>query len=373
MPLTGDGRSGQRPENSPKRFASWLGGTSATPVEGAASPDTTPKSKRGASPLDTTPKSATQSRFGFLASSMSAFTTRLTNQPPTPRQVDDELCNMDIEAALFPSSSPSDHDSFSPAAYMNLQMNAAGLLHKMQDAYRERTVAMQEVQAEREAQREETEETELRIRHCKNQLEQMAAKAVEQEHAMQQLMAELQAEKRARHEEQRMSRDSRIMGEGSTITEDLGVDEEERKRWRTSDGTVMSELSIDTDRESAESESIFSRSRSPTAMTSATDSEGLDSSPAGPQQPRAPMLQVPRSKSTQRMTAFQKLVKNISGEAGDNMGSDGCRNCRGQDSSVAWDTVSLLRDENRGLKQRVAQLEITVDGALDVVNGIGLL
>ncbi|KAI2639899.1 hypothetical protein GGS26DRAFT_587350 [Hypomontagnella submonticulosa] len=374
MPFTGDGRGGRRLENSPGRFGGWLGAASTSSGDGAASPNTTPKSKRSIT-MDTTPKSATPSRFGFLASSMSAFTTRLTNQTPTsPREVDDELCNLDIEAALFPSS-PTDRDTFSPAAYKNLHVNAAGLLHKMQDAYRQRTITLQELQAERAAQKEEAEETDLRIQHFRNQLESMAAKAAQQEQAMQRLMAELQAEKRARRREE--EREKMLLAEGPLlITEDLCVDEEEehRKRWRKSNATVRSDLSsIDTTDgdSSAESESIFSRSRSPTAMTSATESENLEflsTTTTVRTPPGGASGATPKLKPAPQLTAFQKLVKGISGEGA----VDGCSNCRGQDSSVAWDTVSLLRDENKSLKHRVAQLEVVVEGALDVVNGIGL-
>ncbi|KAI8634855.1 hypothetical protein F5Y19DRAFT_469905 [Xylariaceae sp. FL1651] len=362
MTLTGDGRRG----NSPGRFAGWLGGTSTPPAEG----DTTLKLHQARTQMDTTPRSVAQSRLGFLASSVSAFTSRMTSPTQTAAEVDDEICKLDIEAALFPASSPLDRDTFSPAAYKNLEANAVGLLHKMQDAYRQRTVTLQEIQAEREAQREELEETELRTRNFKNQLEKMATKAAEQEKAMQQLVAELQAEKRARHEE-RISREKIFRGdEGSMMgNEDLCVDEDERKRWRKSNGTVKSDMSIDTDGESAESESVFSRSRSPTAMTCATENESLDVPPSLHARPN---LLKPRS--AQQLTAFQRLVKGISAvkEEGDGSGSgtDGCRNCRGQDSSVAWDTVSLLRDENIALKQRVAHLEVVVEGALDVVNGI---
>ncbi|KAH9900369.1 hypothetical protein F4778DRAFT_738668 [Xylariomycetidae sp. FL2044] len=391
MPFTGDSRGGRRQENSPGRFAGWLNGTSTSSVDDNASPDTTPRSKRG-TPLETTPKSATQSRFGFLASSVSAFTTRLTtaNQTTITPQVDDELCNIDVDTVLCPAS-PSDYEnSFSPASYKNLHMNASGLLHKMQDAYRQRTQVLQEIQAEREAQREETEEAELRVRHFKNQLEKMAAKAAQQEGAMQQLMAELQAERRARYEE-RVARD-KILAEGSSLNEDLCVDEEERKRWRTSGGTDLSSANTtDTD---GESESIFSRSRSPTAPTSATPSTietesvsagSLDVAYPHPHHhhsnSKVPTLHVPRPPSlssssrsgSSSLTTFQKLVKGISGDTvreGQDEAGGGCRNCKGQDASVAWDTVSLLRDENKGLKQRVAQLEVVVEGALDVVNGI---
>ncbi|RWA12882.1 hypothetical protein EKO27_g2201 [Xylaria grammica] len=361
MAFTGDGRGG----NSPGR--GWRSGASTPSVEY----ETILSHHRPRTPVDTTPKSTAHARLGFLASSVSAFTSRMMTSPTqAPARTDDELCDIDIEAALFPAQSL-DGDTFSPAAYKNLQTNATGLLHRMQDAYRQRMIALREMQAEREAQREEMEEMELRTRHFKNQLEKMAAKAAEQESAMQQLVAELQAEKRARHEEH-VSREKmfRAAEEGSIVgNEDLCVDDYERKRWRASNSTVKSELSIDTDGDSAESESIFSRSRSPTAMTAMTETESLDVPPS-----LHPRGAVPKPKSAQQLTAFQRLVKGISAikEESENAESriDGCRNCRGQDSSVAWNTVSLLRDENIALKQRVAHLDVVVEGALDVVNGI---
>ncbi|KAI1393911.1 uncharacterized protein F4822DRAFT_29639 [Hypoxylon trugodes] len=419
MPFTGDGRSttARRPENSPGRFGGWLSAPNNSTDGRAPSPDTTPKSKRGVATAESTPKSATPSRFGFLASSMSALTTRLTTGqqapatpsssmsiPIDPLDADDELCTLDIEAALYPGSHSGlgvsmggveRDDTFSPAAYKNLQVNAAGLLRKMQDAYRRRTVALKEAQAEKEVQREEAEEAELRARNFKNQLESMAVKAAEQERAMRRLVEELRMEReeRGRREQEyqrhgRYDSNGKMNIEGPLITEDLCVDEaeqeeKERKRWRKSDGTVRSDLSIDTtasnttDGESAgESESIFSRSRSPTAMTSATESENLELLTVRTPPPPTPSSLSKSSKTptpisttiiattnAPQLSAFQKLVKGISGE-------DGCTNCRGQDSSVAWDTVSLLRDENRSLKHRVAQLEVVVEGALDVVNGI---
>ncbi|KAI1448450.1 hypothetical protein F5Y02DRAFT_308392 [Annulohypoxylon stygium] len=399
MPLTGDGRrssSRRRQDNSPGRFGGWLNtpnaGDNASIVSGV-SPDTTP-----------TPKSATPSRLGFFASLTKQLTT--TPSPATPditvtaststidpnaRATADELLNLDVETALYPS--PTDRDTFSPAAYKNLQLNAAGLLHKMQDAYRARTIAYKEIVAEREVQREEAEETELRVRSLRTQLESMAEKAQEQELAMRRLVAELRFERSAREEERDFEKKERVRlerevermreerdggGEGPLITEDLCVDEAQgRKRWRKSDGTVRSDLSIDTDAESAESESIFSRSRSPTAMTSATESEVNAELLSVRTPPVGMVVQGQKKVTTPQLTAFQRLVKGISGDGtGVNGGVGGvveeCSNCRGQDSSVAWDTVSLLRDENRGLKHRVAELEVVVDGALDVVNGIGL-
>jgi hypothetical protein len=354
----------RRQDSSPGRFAGWLTGNSTPATEEPESP--TPKSKRGLS-TESTPKSTTsatpQSRFGFFTSSVSALTTRLTNQPSATTPQGDELFDLNIETALYPSAPPGDRDTFSPAAYKNLQANATGVLLKMQNAYRERTIAFQQIQVERSVEREEAEEASVRVASLKMQLEHMAIKAAEQEQSMRQLMGELKAERRARE---------KLMSEGSVVSEDLGVDEEQRKKWRVSGSTVKSDVSFDTDEESAESESIFSRSRSPTSMTSAT--EGSFDYLHTPRGKVVAVESPPKFKSDKEMTTFQKLIKNISGEVtkGEDGAPDSCRNCHGQDASVAWDTVSLLRDENKGLKHRVADLEVAVEGALDMVNGIGL-
>ncbi|KAI0194967.1 hypothetical protein F4808DRAFT_440978 [Astrocystis sublimbata] len=376
MALTGDRRGG-----SPNRSAVHDTTSSASSHQQARSPAT----------ADTTPKSA----FGFLAS----FTSRMTNPThpsPSGARTDDDLCDLDIEAALFPPSAApplssatdlrgngSNGEAFSPAAYKNLQANATGLLHRMQDAYVARTVALRELQAEREAAREEMDEMQLRARHFRTQLETMAAKAAEQENMMQQLVSELKAERQARIQEER-HREKML---------DLCVDGDERKRWRASNSTVKSDMSIDTDVDSVASESIFSRCRSPTALTIATENESCLDVPDALHTPHTPTTPIcmsmgggsprpslhlqqrgastlsPPKKSAPQLTAFQRLVKGISAS---NETTDGCVNCKGQDASVAWDTVSLLRDENIALKQRVAHLDVAVEGALDVVYGIGL-
>ncbi|RYO80241.1 hypothetical protein DL763_008996 [Monosporascus cannonballus] len=394
MPLTGDGRSGRlQSQNTPGRLAGWFNSTTAPPVDEKAFTDTTP-----------TPKSAPPSRFSFFTS-MSAFTGRKPSA--SPEELDEELCNLDIEAALYPAnaSSPADRDGFSPAAYKNLQTNATGLLLRMQAAYRERAATVRELLAEREAHREEMEETNLRLQLFKTQLEDMAQKAAEHEEEMQRLVMELDAEKRARHEQQQQQQQQQrrsLLPSPAVPSEDLGVDdaeeEERRRRWRNSRGTVRSDLSLETDAESnSESVSVFSRSRSPTTTTSATieAAEGGNAAAdllppppiavaAAPYQQEKPLPAPPASGTAaaaaanatlappKQLSAFQKLVKGISG--GDQAESpDGsCRNCRGRGSSAAWDTVSHLRDENKGLKQRVAQLEVAVEGALDAVKGIGL-
>ena len=411
MPYTGEGRS--RPSTatgSPSRgvLAGWLSGTAAgsaldslsRPDTRQTTPDATPTRLRKSQPaaLDnpsTTPRpsvSTTASRF------MSALSTRLT-QPSSPVALaadrDDELYNLDVESALFPaptgSPSSAPRDAFSPAAFKNLHANAAGALGKLHAAYRAKAVAVRDLEADRSARRDELEEAVTRAAHLRAQLEGMAARAAEQEAAMGQLMGELMAEKRAREEERRRL-EVGVRQQRAASQEDMGVDDHRSVGgWRRkSSGTSGSyDETTDEDEEeegssSVDEESVFSgRSRSPTtlggstvdggssvdvplatATATTTLKSGTGTVRAATRSNRDSGAQMPLS------SAFQKIFKGVVGDAEDTAG--GCRNCEGRDASVAWDTVSVLRDENKHLKQRVGQLEVAVEGALDMVNGLGL-
>lgn len=364
MPLTGDGRRGRKQDASPGNRAGQYSGSATPPFEDEISGmDTTPKSKNAASTPQTGP--------GFFTSLKARWAGTASSEINY-----EELANMDIQAALQPPEAMSGRDTFSPAAYKNLQMNAIGLCTKMQTAFRQRTLALEELQAERSADQEEAEETKLRVENLRMQLEHMAQKADEQQQALQRLMAELNHEKKARQEERIVQEG--MLAEPSMVNEDLGTYEAERKQWRKSGGTVRSEVSgFDTESiRSVESDSVFSRSRSPTIMTSATESHyDLASGASSMYQGKGPSVTTlpSRQKPAREMSTLQKLMKNISGDSvkDEDKGTDDCRNCRGQDSSMAWDTVSLLRDENKGLKQRIGELEVAVEGALDLVNGVG--
>jgi hypothetical protein len=282
---------------------------------------------------------------------------------------------MNIEEALFPAGSPVDGDAFSPAAFKNLQANAIGILLKMQTAYRQRVIALQELETETSATKEELEEAETRAENLKMQLDGMARQAAEQKREMQQLVAELAMERKARADvEERIARGKagiaiNVVSEGSMVSEDLGVEEEQQQRrtWRKSGGTVKSDVSYDTDDESAENESVFSRSRSPTIPPGALGGS-ITEGPTWNARTQAAQ----QKRSSQQTSTLQRLFKGVPEET-EESGVSGCRNCRGQDAGVAWGTVSLLRDENRNLKRRIEQLESAVEHALDAVNGVGLL
>ncbi|KAK3495142.1 uncharacterized protein B0T23DRAFT_127368 [Neurospora hispaniola] len=333
-----------------------------------------------------TPKGNVTSRL------ISAISSKFTPGPAAssgPAVDDDEILNLDIEAALFPPNGAAPNsDTFSPAAYKDLQANAIGLLTKMQAAFRERVITIRDLEAEKSAQRDEIEAAETRAQHLKMQLEGMARKASEHEQAIQKLMDELAFERsKFRPVPQRTST---IMSECSVVSEDLGVDADynARRKWRESASTIKTDYSYSTDTDSvAESESVFSaRCRSPIVPGGGFDGTmSIVNSPApsvttlqrnvsvtnkrrsmGPPPP-VPTTPKPKIMGTQ-MSAFQKIIRGIAPGSDEN----GCVNCRGQDASMAWDTVGLLRDENRHLKERVGELEMAVEGCLDLVNGIGL-
>ncbi|ERT02036.1 hypothetical protein HMPREF1624_00332 [Sporothrix schenckii ATCC 58251] len=390
----------------------------------------TPRSTITAAASTTSP-----SRFSQLATSMTATLSRLTQQqsPANPRALatgasfeQDEFYTMDLDAALFPSGHPSDRDAFSPSAFKNLETNALGALRRMQAAYRQRAVAHHDLAAEKSVRDEELEEAETRAQHLKMQLEGMARRAADQQKEMQALMDELAAEKKARAQERAMllsgppttpTATATASMASTVLSEDLGVDEAQRDQkqrnasWRrrslksngsSYDGNCSEEegeisSALDEDERSNSSSSVFSRSRSPTFTPSINLSldhaAGVDNQPQVAH-PRVAALgsgsggsmrvpsgnrSVSSASTVMVVSQFQKLMKNMTAAikdeepSADRLGSSSnCRNCRGEDVSFAWNTVSVLRDENKHLKQRVGQLEVAVEGALDMVNGVGL-
>ncbi|KAK0673967.1 hypothetical protein QBC41DRAFT_105182 [Cercophora samala] len=418
MPYTGEGRIRQRAESPRSGLAGWLSGTAAgsalgmtpngsdsidarandmsnntstTPTKGGnvaaaptqfseAAPNITPtRPPHRSSTVDLpppTPKTTTTPAGSTMTSRfMSAFTSRFTT-PTTPTtttstmEAHDELLSLNIEAALFPPSTTStqgtDHNSFSPAAFKNFQTNAIGLLTKYQTAYKTQSITIHNLRQEQSAQKDELEEAETRAKHLKFQLENMAKELAEQERKVRALSEELQFER------------ERSKAPSVVLSEDLGVDKIRRHKRRSGESwSGEGEGGEDDEVESAESESVFSsRCRSPVPETPVQG--GFPNGNGGGSRLGTPMTAItttittttPRQqhqpKPAAPMNAFQKIFRGVTGE------EQGCRNCKGQDASVAWDTVGLLRDENRHLKTRVGELEGVVEGALDLVNGIGM-
>jgi hypothetical protein len=335
----------------------------------------------------------TASRFTFFSSPKTPSKTQ-TIQLPTSLN-DDEFLTLDISAALFPSGSTA-QDPFSPAAFKNLLMNAEGLLLRLQTAYKLRTISLHDLSAEKEAMSEELEEAEMRAKALKSQLEDMAGHVTQADSTIAELATEL-ARERQKREDEREAREKSIAmirtngiknkhhSSGassldltiSTKDEDLGFPSVSRSKWRIR-ASAGSELTTEGESDTEE-DSVFSRSRSPTVTSSSVSiAPTIDSTPEILQASFGRIVPNPshgtqRPKTLQQRSTFQKILTGMSsppaevvkdrfGEIG--MGEEGCSNCRGKDASVAWDTVGLLRAENKGLKERVGCLEDAVDGAL---------
>jgi hypothetical protein len=326
------------------RFPTWFSRPNAPAPLSTAIPERR-RSTSSASKAPT-PTSARFNFFGALAPSPSTAS-------PTEEQ-NEALMNLDIEKGLFPNGVPVEGTAFSPSAFKNLQMNATGLLSKFQAAYEQRTAEFRELEAERDLQESDKSEAELKIEQLEKQLEEQSTIIAERDAMIEYLLNQLAHEKD-------------LASAASIVSEDLGVDEDRLRRWRKSTSTS-------SDDESVDEVSVFSRSRSPTFSTTISEISPITAPTASATPTKPVILEPPRAarNSVPQMSPFQKLIRGISSEKPKPAPTSSCLNCQGQNASMAWDTVNLLKDENKGLKVRVEELETAVEGALDVVNGIGL-
>ncbi|KAL2680924.1 hypothetical protein Neosp_008527 [[Neocosmospora] mangrovei] len=352
-------------EEAPRnRFPSWFSRasvsapTASAPSSTPAVPEARPRSGSSASKIAA---AAALSTFNNIFGAISTPST------PTSPTYGDELMNLDIEKGLFPNGAPVEGSTFSPSSFKNLQMNATGLLSKFQAAYRQRTTEVQELKAERETEVSTMNDADEKIRQLEKKLDEQARQAAERDAFIEHLLNQLADQKDRADMEAEANREKELVPSGaSTISEDLCIDEDRQRRWRKSTSTSSDDGSVDE-------ASVFSRSRSPTISTSIMSA---DISPVTTPtiQYKPVIIEPPRvnRNSNAQMNPIQKLFKGMTSEAPRNTAPDTCRNCQGQEASIAWDTVNLLKDENKGLKQRVEELETAVEGALDVVNGLVL-
>lgn len=102
---------------------------------------------------------------------------------PTPQLHDerDDLMHMDIPAALFLATST---HSYSACPFKNPRELAENLLFRYQTAYRERTIALREMEAEKAALVEEKQGAATRAFQLKTQLNTLSASLAEQDEVM---------------------------------------------------------------------------------------------------------------------------------------------------------------------------------------------
>ncbi|CAG8056201.1 unnamed protein product [Penicillium olsonii] len=300
---------------------------------------------------------------------------RQPSKPSFPEPAEDEFLNLDIAAALSLPESDSDDEALDA-----LRDHADKVLRRMQDAYKQRTFAMHQALADKNEKQEELEETRSRVDHLKMQLDGMAAKVLDQEKAMQAMAEELEQERRLRKDEESRSRSRTLRT--VPVDEDtpaLELQTPRRGSKRASHSTFTSDSGFESGDESI-ADSVFSHREgieSPTS-TLAAPSPNLSqialSTPTGPTPTPAiqkSLVAVTNGPAPARSSAYDRVLKGLaSTRLGSSFGTNNasnCSNCYGVPASEAWSVMGVLKEENRGLKTRLGELEVVIDDCLGMV------
>ena len=284
-----------------------------------------------------------------IASRLSFFSRKASfvNSQPLPDKLSDELLEIDVIAALFPNEPA---NPFSPASFKNLQQQAEGLLSRLQTAYKERTIALRDMTAEKETIAEESEGAVMRARHLKMQLDDMTTKFAEQDQALMNLVDELAQEKQGRREDEEARK--------KTIRVVRDVTSPSSGRHGLSRSNTVSDSGFESEDDSS-ADSVFSRRNGAHSPILSVSSASTANSPDAF---RTHEFHVPAS------AAQLALLRLPSGQpAAKGIPVHSCANCEGVRASEAWSIVSILKEENEELKHRVGELEGALDGCLDVV------
>jgi hypothetical protein len=315
--------------------------------------DTTPKRPAPTPTKSQTPSSTANSRFAWLLSTPKNSGTPPSAPSPTKyHNPDDELLNLNISQSLFPHGPV---DPLEPSAFNDLLSAAETLLTRYQNSYRQLSSALRDSRAEQDAQEDELDEAETRVRHLKMQLETMAARASEQDAQMQRLNEELMFERRARQEEEAARKRSLALVRAASHDDQKLASR--RNRISNSDVSVDSGFESECDTDAA---SIFSRTNclSPTGTTVSSAvslAEDIDITPKHLQQRPQPVV---RRSTYDRMRDGSIDVPQVGL----------CRNCEGGSQASVWGRLAKEREESNALRARVEALEAAVDGALHVVD-----
>lgn len=298
-------------------------------------------------------------------------------KPLPPAPADDEFLNLDIDAALsLPNSDIANEDALD-----NLREQASSVLQEMQEAYKERTFAMHQALASKNQKQEELEETRARADHLRMQLDGMAAKVLDQEKAMKAMAEELEQERHMRQQEENRhrSRTMRAIPPDEEIPA-LVLQTPHRGGKRTSHGTLTSDSGFESGDESV-ADSVFSHKEgieSPTSTLTAPSpnlSQVVLSNPTATPTPtpaiQKNLVKVTSTPTPARSSAYDRVIKGI---ASTRLGSsfvgsnpNQCGNCHGVRASEAWSVMGILKDENRGLKTRLGELELVIDDCIGLV------
>ena len=295
---------------------------------------------------------AMASRFSFFSSKLSLAKLNSTALDPN-----DELLSMDTSTVL---NSPTTSDPISSTTLKYLQQQAEALLSRLQCAYKERTQALRELEAEKETLIEEMQGADTRAQHLKMQLDNMAAKLAEQDEAMMSLVDELAQEKIARQEEEARKPTVRLVDRDQLAYPGSNF-------GRMSLNTI-SDLGFESEDDSS-GESIFSQRNGMHSPTMSMSSVSTNNSPELYQAADFPMT---TSQSTRpRMTQASMALKGARPASHPDPVLNPCSACTNVRSSETSGMIGALGQENNSLKHRVEELERALDGCLDVVGRLG--
>ncbi len=248
---------------------------------------------------------------------------------------------------------------------------------------------MHDIAAESGAQREELEEAEVRSRHLKIQLDDMAATVAERDSAIRKLETELSSERQLRRDREEEARKQNLILASRPSGPSLGEGAQTslstmRQAKRDSDLSLASDSGFESEDDSS-AERVFSSNHGPTSpsvtMSSASSTTSPDPFHRIALPPAAATATAPRNRpdlGSHRTSTFQKLLKGFSTacperrhDSADSNARSTCSNCQGGSAAEAWNVVSVLQGENKGLKDRIEYLEQAVEGCLDVVGALG--
>ncbi|KAJ5754691.1 hypothetical protein N7533_004234 [Penicillium manginii] len=358
-------------------LSDWFQGRSDPVNLGIATrPDGRNDSDEMDKPRLTTPRSShNRSNSGFT---FFGLRKQAEEKPLPPAPADDEFLNLDIDAALsLPNSDVDDEDALN-----NLREQAGTVLREMQEAYKERTFAMHQALASKNQKQEELEETRARANNLRMQLDGMAAKVLDQEKAMKAMAEELEQERHIRQQEESRSR-TRTMRAIPPDEEipSLVLQTPHRGGKRASHGTLTSDSGFESGDESV-ADSVFSHKEGIESPTSTLTAPSPNLSQVVLPNPTVTPTPTPAiqknlvkvtSTPTPRASAYDRVIKGIastrlgSSFVGNNGNPNQCGNCHGVPASEAWSVMGILKDENRGLKTRLGELELVIDDCIGLV------
>lgn len=281
-----------------------------------------------------------KSRFSWFGSK-----SRLPAPTPMSEEIEDPLLNLNIESALFPTGPV---DRLAPSSFNDLLINAEALIIRLHTAYKIKAEALRQMEGEKSAQQEEAEEAQIRSRHLKIQLDDMANRAAEQVKAMRAFTDDLALEKLRRVEAQadkRSIRSTHSSGSGQHGSGSSGSSNSQGDSGSESEN----EHGPDTACTTPGRQEHTCELPIPTTKTKLKSSS--PASPANPYRWLSGYLNEQRE-DWMRERSFAH------GEF------------KGASQNAVRIVVNSLRSENRRLQSRVEELERTVEGCIDLVSGL---